>query len=213
MRQNFLKNKNMKGIIVSSGAKTKREIVPSGTHIARCYSMIHIGTIEWEYQGEKKFSNKVRLSFELPNEMRDFGGEKEQPMVISKEYTLSLHEKSNLRKDFESWNGSGMSAAELKSFDITQLLGKAAMISIIHKQSQKGNEFAQIGNLNSMTKGVECPKQINQNFVFNYEDEFNEAWLNDQPDWIQEQIKSTEEYDIKMNQLKFADTPKDDMPF
>ena len=30
--------KKMKGIIVSGGAKTKREIVPSGTHVARCYS-------------------------------------------------------------------------------------------------------------------------------------------------------------------------------
>ena len=34
--------------------KTEYEIVPSGTHIARCYSMIHIGTIEEEYMGEKR---------------------------------------------------------------------------------------------------------------------------------------------------------------
>ena len=88
----------MKGIIVSNSNSTKKEIVPSGTHIARCYSMIHIGTVEWEYNGEQKFSNKVRLTFELPNEMREFSGE-QKPMVISKEYTLTMHEKSNLRKD------------------------------------------------------------------------------------------------------------------
>ena len=29
-----------------------REKVPSGTHIARCYSMVHIGTVTWEYLGE-----------------------------------------------------------------------------------------------------------------------------------------------------------------
>tara|TARA_R110001632_G_scaffold101485_3_gene209156 strand:+ start:309 stop:968 length:660 start_codon:yes stop_codon:yes gene_type:complete len=197
------KNNKMKGIVIKGSSPTKREIVPSGTHIARCYSMIHIGTIEWEYQGEKKFSNKVRLTFELPNELRDFGGDKEQPMVISKEYTLSLHEKSNLRKDFESWNGAGMTTQDLKSFDITQLLGKPAMISIIHKLSKGGNEFAQIGNLNSMTKGVDCPDQINPNFIFNYESAFDEDWIEGQPSWIQEQIKSTDEYQNKLNQAKF----------
>ena len=44
----------MKGIIISGSNTIKREIVPSGTHIAVCYSMIHIGNVEWEYQGEKK---------------------------------------------------------------------------------------------------------------------------------------------------------------
>ena len=51
----------MKGILATGNTETKREIVPSGTHIARCYSMIHIGTVEWEYQGEKKYSNKIKF--------------------------------------------------------------------------------------------------------------------------------------------------------
>lgn len=194
----------MKGIIIKANQPTKREIVPSGTHIARCYSMIHIGSVEWEYQGEKKVSNKVRLTFELPNEMRDFGGKVEQPMVISKEYTLSLHEKSNLRKDLESWKGSALTIEDLKSFDITNLIGKGAMISIIHKLSKKGNKFAQIGNVNSLSKGIKCPPQINETFIFNFEDEFNQAWLDEQPEWIQDEIKSTEEYQNKLNQIKFA---------
>ena len=42
-----------------------REKVPSGTHIARCYSMVHIGTVTWEYLGEVKETDKVRISFEI----------------------------------------------------------------------------------------------------------------------------------------------------
>ena len=202
----------MKGIIVSGSAKTKREIVPSGTHIARCYSMIDIGTVEWEYNGETKYTHKVRLSFELPNEMRDFGGE-QKPMVISKEYTKSLHEKSNLRKDYESWRGKSFSNEELKSFDITSVLGASCNVSVLHKTSKGGNEFAQIGSISSMTKGSKCPEQINENFIFNYEDNFNEEWLEIQPEWIKDQIKNTDEYKSKMNQKKFQDTPTDDMPF
>lgn len=202
----------MKGIIVSGGAKTKREIVPSGTHVARCYSMIHIGTVEWEYQGEKKFSNKVRLSFELPNEMRTYG-DLEMPMSIDKEYTLSMHEKANLRKDLEMWRGKSFTTQELGNFDVTDLLGASCNLTVIHKTTKAGNEYATIGGLSAITKGTKMPAQFNLSFIFNYHDNFDTKWLDEQPDWIQEQIKSTEEYASKMNQLEFADTDKDDMPF
>tara|TARA_R110000744_G_scaffold44643_2_gene99434 strand:- start:132 stop:713 length:582 start_codon:yes stop_codon:yes gene_type:complete len=190
----------MKGIIISGSNTIKREIVPSGTHIAVCYSMIHIGNVEWEYQGEKKISNKVRLSFELSNELREFGDIK-KPLVISKEYTLSLHEKSNLRKDLESWRGVAFTNNDLRNFDLTNLLGISCMISIIHKTSNSGSDYALIGNVSALTKGIEIPKQFNKNFIFNYNDNFNEIWLEDQPDWIQEQIKSTEDYQNKITEI------------
>jgi hypothetical protein len=202
----------MKGILATGNTETKREIVPSGTHIARCYSMIHIGTVEWEWQGETKYSNKIRVTFELPHEMRDFSGE-QKPMVISKEYTLSLHEKSNLRRDLEGWRGKSFTNKELAHFDTTNLISKECNISIIHKTSKSGNEFAQIGSISGITKGTDCPKQFNDSFIFNYEDNFNEDWLELQPKWIQDQIKGTDEYKSKMNQKKFQDTPTDDMPF
>ena len=194
----------MKGILIKSKNENKREIVPSGTHIAICYSMIHIGTVEWEWQGETKHSDKIRLSFELPNEMRDFGGE-EKPMAISKEYTLSLHEKSNLRRDLEGWRGKSFTKEELNRFDVTNLLGKSCNVSIIHKTSKSGNEFAQIGSISGISKGTKCPEQINESFIFNYEDNFNAEWLEQQPDWIQDQIKNTDEYKSKIK--------TDDIPF
>ena len=194
----------MKGILIKSKNENKREIVPSGTHIAICYSMIHIGTVEWEWQGETKHSDKIRLSFELPNEMRDFGGE-EKPMAISKEYTLSLHEKSNLRRDLEGWRGKSFTKEELNRFDVTNLLGKSCNVSIIHKKSKSGNEFAQIGSISGISKGTKCPEQINESFIFNYEDNFNAEWLEQQPDWIQDQIKGTDEYKSKIK--------TDDIPF
>ena len=202
----------MKGIIVSGNTENKREIVPSGTHIARCYSMIHIGTVEWEYNGETKYTNKVRLTFELPHEMRDFSGE-DKPMVISKEYTLSLHEKSNLRRDLEGWRGKSFTNQELNSFDITDVLGSSCNISIIHKTSKSGNEFAQIGSISGMSKGTQCPEQFNESFVFNYEDNFDSEWIEQQPEWVQDQIKNTDEYKSKMNQKKFQDDSMDDIPF
>ena len=57
-------------IAKSSSTNVQRELIPAGTHIARCYSMIHIGTVEWEYLGEQKNTDKVRLTFELPFEKK-----------------------------------------------------------------------------------------------------------------------------------------------
>ena len=194
----------MKGIIVTS-SNQKKEIVPAGTHFARCYSMIHIGVVEWEFQGEKKFNNKVRLTWELPYEMRDFGGE-QKPLVISKEYTLSMHEKSNLRKDLEMWRGKVFTNKELGSFDVTDLLGKTCNISVIHKVAKNGNEFAQVGGVSAIQKGVEVLEQFNPTFIFNYGDHFDLDWLDMQPEWIQEQIKSSEDYQYKINELDLLDS-------
>jgi hypothetical protein len=194
----------MKGIIVTS-SNQKKEIVPAGTHFARCYSMIHIGVVEWEFQGEKKFNNKVRLTWELPYEMRDFGGE-QKPLVISKEYTLSMHEKSNLRKDLEMWRGKVFTNKELGSFDVTDLLGKTCNISVIHKVAKNGNEFAQVGGVSAIQKGVEVLEQFNPTFIFNYGDHFDLDWLDMQPEWIQEQIKSSEDYIYKINAINFLDS-------
>jgi hypothetical protein len=203
----------MKGIIISNNnSNIKKAIVPSGTHLARCYSMIHIGTVEWEYNGEQKFTNKVRLTFELPNEMRDFSGE-QKPMVISKEYTLSMHEKSNLRKDLEMWRGKQFTNKELAHFDLMLMLEEGCNLTVIHKTTKAGNEFATIGGLSSLPKGIECPNQFNPTFIFNYGENFNEEWLEDQPEWIQHQIKTTPEYSNKLNQQKFKSTTEDDLPF
>lgn len=174
---------------------TPRELVPAGTHIARCCSMIHIGTNIQSYMGEDKQVNSVRITFELPGEMRTFeeGGE-EKPMVISKEYTLSMYEKANLRKDLESWRGVAFTEEEAANFDITKLLGVPCQISIIHAQTKKGNDFAKISNISGLMKGVECPAQINPIFEFNYEDKFSDEVVESFPDFIKEKIKSSDEY-------------------
>ena len=204
-------------IRISESTKTKRELIPSGTHIARCYSMVHIGTQEFEYQGEKKKANKIRLTFELPHELRIFDGV-EKPLSIQKEFTLSLHEKSNLRKDLESWRGKSFTPKELANFDITKLIGVPCNVSIIHKESNTGKEFAFISNISSLSKGVEAPGQINDSFEFNFTDKFNKDWLdNICPAWIKEQIEKSIEY--KTTLLDSYDFEKetedlsDDLPF
>ena len=82
----------------NGGGNFERELIPAGLQVARCYSMIEIGSVAETWEGQSKVSKKVRLTFELPNELRTFKPENgEQPMSISKTFTLSMHEKAGLR--------------------------------------------------------------------------------------------------------------------
>ena len=136
--------------------KGNYELVPAGTFPARCYSMIHIGTIQESFQGKITELNKVRIAWELPTEKKEFvPSEGEKPYSIGKEYTLSMNEKSNLRKMLESWRGKGFTVDEAASFDITVLLGKPCLLSIIHKTSKTGNEYADISSITTLPKGME----------------------------------------------------------
>ena len=67
----------------NEGGKTFAPIAP-GTYPARCYSMVHIGTVTEEYQGEKKEQNKVRITWELPTELKEF-----KEYIIKDKYTYS----------------------------------------------------------------------------------------------------------------------------
>jgi hypothetical protein len=66
------------------------ELVPAGNHVARLYGILHIGTNSFEYMGETKF--------ELSNEREVFKeGEEAKPFSISREFGLTMGQKSNLR--------------------------------------------------------------------------------------------------------------------
>ena len=193
-------------IVAKSGGSTQRELIPSGTHVARCISMVHVGTVQWEYQGEVKHSNKVRLTWELPNETKVFKEENvEQPFTIDKEYTLSMHEKSNMRKDLESWRGKAFTEGECENFDITNLLGAVCQVSIVHKKATNGNVYNNVGSVVTLMKGVECPAQVNPSFEFNYDDKFDLTWLREQPDFIKDMIQSTPEYKGRIKELEAAE--------
>jgi len=178
--------------------------IDAGTYVARCYSMIHIGTIEEVFKGEPKMMNKVRISWELPTEMKVFNEEKgEQPLSVSKEFTLSMHEKSNLRKFLAGWRGADFTDAESKAFDVTVLIGKECMLSIIHKTSKSGNVYADISSCSTIPKGMTIAPQINQSFEFSYEN-FDEVKFKGLPDFLKDKMINSTEFQA----IHFPEQPK-----
>jgi len=182
-------------IIASSNTSGKSfSPVDAGNYVARCYSMIHIGTIPEEYKGEKKEVNKVRLTFELPTETKVFKEENgEQPYVVSKEFTLSLHEKASLRKFLESWRGKGFTEQEASHFDVSKLLGKPCMLNIIHKTKLDGNIRADISSVSPIPKGLSCPAPVLSPVIFAV-NSFSKDIFDTLPEFLRDKIRTSREY-------------------
>lgn len=182
--------------IPASNNSKPRELIPAGNYVARCYSMVHIGTVKESYKGETKLLNKVRIGWELPEEKRIFHADKgEEPMVISKEYTLSLNDKANLRKMLASWRGKDFTEAETKSFDITKLIGVPCMLNIIHKPGKEDPSkiYQDISSISAMPKGVKAPAQVNKSQILAYDD-WDDEVFNKLPEFLQNKIMTSLEY-------------------
>lgn len=197
--------------IIATTSSQPKELIPAGNYYARCYQMLHIGTVKELILGEVKSLNKVRIGWELPTETKVFNKEKgEQPFVISEEYTLSMHEKSNLRKLLASWRGKDFSVEEASFFDITKLLGVACMLNIIHKPSKRDPQvmYQKVGSVSPVPKGVVCPPQVNPTSVLSY-DNFNYELYASLPDFIKDKIKVSDEF-IKMQNPEHTVFTNDD---
>jgi len=170
--------------------------VKPGTYMARCFRMIELGTIKEDYMGQEKQMQKVMITWELPTELAIFDEAKgEEPYAVSKTYTLSMHEKANLRKDLESWRGKGFSETEAEKFDISVLVGKPCLLSIQLQQSKSnpGRSYTVISSISPLMKGQECPPQINETKILSY-DNFNWELFDSLSDYTKDKIKSSIEF-------------------
>lgn len=158
---------------------------PAGTHVARCYQIIDIGTQHGEYQGKPTVRNQFIMFWELPNESMDDG----KPFVVTKFYTNSLSEKSNLYGDLIAWRGREFTAEELAKFDLEKVLGAACMLCVVHKENGK----AMVSAISGLPKGMECPPPINEKSAF-WLDDFDQAKFDKLPDGIKQLIMKSDEY-------------------
>ena len=169
------------------------ELTPAGTFIARCYRFIDLGSHEQKFQGESKGMKRlVMVGFELPGELMEDG----RPFSIHKRYTWSMHEKSAMRKDFESWRGAKFTDADFGEggFDTRNLLGVPATLTIVHSEGQD-NTYANIASIGKAMKGMQVPDPINQTVYLSLErDRFDPAVMDSLSDKLKEFIRGTPEY-------------------
>ena len=152
----------------SGGGNFKR--VPAGAYIGRCYSLVDLGTQLTTGQFGEKLQHKIRIGWELFGEDEEGNpltieiDGKEMPLTITKGYTVSLHEKSSLRRDLAAWRGKDFTDEEAKGFDVSKLIGAYCMVNCTTSESN-GKTYTNVAGLtplpgalkNAKPAGVHAP--------------------------------------------------------
>jgi hypothetical protein len=125
-------------ITVSANGGGDYTPAPAGVHQAVCCDVVDLGLVETEWQGSRSTKHKVRLVWQIDALMDDG-----RPYTVSSRYTASLHEKSRLRADLQSWRGRPFTAEELAAFDLEKLLGAGCLLNIVHT-ARNGRSYADI---------------------------------------------------------------------
>lgn len=185
--------------------KTKSSVPPldADTYPAVCFGVVDLG--EQHSELFKNYQNKVMFLFEICGETVDVDGEA-KPRWLSKEYTLSLSEKSNLAKTIAAW--TGVEPTE-DTYDVTQLIGKPAMVVVAVKETENGT-FNDITVVASPPKKMQIPEAESETICFEI-DNWNDEVFAKLPEWVQNKIKKSTEYQTKYapdEKIGFKDNDK-----
>lgn len=159
----------------SGGGNFKR--VPSGVHIGRCFSLIDLGTQETTGQFGTKLQHKIKIGWELFGEDENGGpltidvDGKAMPLTISKSYTVSLHEKSALRKDLAAWRGKDFTEEEAKAFDVSKLIGAWGMVNVTTSETN-GKTYSNVAGLTPLPAALKNakPPAVHKDVIFNLDE-------------------------------------------
>lgn len=166
--------------------------VPSGTHPARCFGVIDLGT-QIPKNTSYKPSHKVLVLWELPHEVYEVDG-KTVPMTTMKRYTLSVNKKATLRKDLDSWRGRGFTDEEAKAFQVANLINAPCMLSITHTPKDDGpGVWVNIASVSGIPRGMQVPELTHKRVHWELE-QGKDATFNALPEWMRDVINKCVEW-------------------
>jgi hypothetical protein len=198
-------------MIVTGSAPVKEfKIAPTGSHLARLYRIIDLGTQKSEYMGKVNMLRKVKFFWELHGD--DLKTDEGKPLIQTRNYTLSLGEKASLRKDLESWRGKSFTDDELRGFDLTNLLDKWCMITVQHRESN-GKTYADavaVTPVPAVVAKAGLPEGVNTTLLFDMQ-KFDQAVFDGLSDGLKNQIMQSSEFQNKNRKVHNAIEDDEDL--
>lgn len=163
---------------------------PAGNHAARVCEVIFLGTVTTTFKGVTKENPQIKISFEIPAELREDGS----PFIVSTmPLTCSINKKASFRKLVQGI--IDLTPEMQKEFESDMLLGKTCLVNIVHNASKTDPTvvYANITGASPLPKGMEVAPAVNEPINF----DVNTSPLSDiekLPEFIQKLIISTPEY-------------------
>lgn len=138
------------------------EQAPTGNHPATCIQVIDLGMQESTGSWGTKVQHQCLVRWELPLALMEDG----KPFSMSKFYTLSTHEKANLRIDLVSWRGRDFTPEEEACFDVFDILGKKCLLNCT--ENKKGKTV--VSAVSPLPAGMEISPPVNPLVKFSIDD-------------------------------------------
>jgi hypothetical protein len=151
---------------------------PQGSYAGRCSMVVDLGWHLEEYMGKpKKYpTKKIRIGFETPTQLHTFIEEKgPEPFMVSKKWTNTDAPKGTFVPALNLWRGKNFTPEAWEKFQISDLLGAPALITIIHKPSAKDATkiYANLASIIALPKGMVCPPAIMKPILFSVDPAIN----------------------------------------
>lgn len=196
-------------IVARGNSGQEFERLAPGMYGAVCCNVVDVGVHEQEYNGAKKDVHQVYICFEVDKLMTqgEYAG---KPFMVSKRFTLSLHEKADLAKTLEQWFGKTLTPEQRKDgIDLEKCIGKLCTLNLV--QTQKGDKtYTNISAVLPMLPGAKVLKIVCKDapkWILEYKAKAKteDAWPEDTTPTPTEEVPPPTDQD--------APPPEDDLPF
>lgn len=168
----------------------------AGTYPAVCVGVVDLG--EQYSETFKKYSDKLLVIWEIPSQTIEIDGE-QKPRWLSKDFSASLHEKSNLYQTLVSWRGKSFTEQELAvdgngfmQFSVLDMLGTGCFLQVIVEERDSGT-YNRITSVIALPAGMEAPATQTPLLAFDM-DAWDDETFNALPEWVRNRIKKSTQY-------------------
>ena len=172
---------------IKDRARPKVPAVEPGVYFAVCIGVIDLG--EQYSEKFKNYSNRVQFVWELPSETIEVDG-KQEPKQLSKEFAIATKKTSNLRAFISSWNSKTYTDEEFQEVELFEQIGKACQLNVVLSES---GEYSNVDSVMPIPKGFTAPESHTKPIMWDM-DNWNDEVLKTLPEWVQEKIKKSTQY-------------------
>ena len=196
-------------VTATMNASADFERHPEGSHLMVCVDVINLGTkVQEDLQGKKPPRLVPRVALVFASGERD--SQTGDLLTVQTEFTVSMHDKSNLRPFLAAWRGKSYTDDEaMAGAPLDKLAGKAALVTVEHKQSKQGRTFANIAAISPLPKAMrEAIPDLSADY------ERGAWWDKKKAAYAEESAKFAADHPASRPQMpKGDDTDDDSLPF
>lgn len=194
----------MSDTLIAKGSESKFKAHDEGQYIGVCVDTIDLGQKVSDFPGETPYLVPVcALVYRTGEKNAELG----TYIDVAREFTVSMSDRSNLRKYLEQWRGKAYTEEQIKAgVPLHRLTGNAGLLTIAHRKSGKGRVYANI------TACVGVPKQMLAD-VPQYDDYQREAYWETKKKEYAEAVAKFRGEQGTPSEVDSAPAADDDLPF